>query len=606
MTKVPGIHDKAVLFCIVSGASLYFASLNRGSWRYASIPDLFAILKASFFATTSFTVILFFLSRADHLPRVVMPIAFMFMVFGLSGSRILYRVLQEYGYLSVGRKAALDIKQRSVLLYGVSENAESFIRAVRRSAHSPIKIRGILSDEYREGFQIQGIKVRGRHTNLDKIIEKLKAGGRGVDEVVITNPTIEKALVSDLVRKANAVGLKVSRIPDLSETASIDGGGIDPDPIQISDLLGRPEVDVDLAPVARLIASKTLLISGAGGSIGSELVRQISQFDPKRLVLIDISEHFLYTIDSKIREQFPDLEVIAKIADIRDRDRVNTLIERYKPEVVFHAAALKHVPLMENNILESIKTNILGTRNLADCAIAHGVKTFIMISTDKAVNPTNIMGATKRAAEAYCQSLDLNGSMTRFKTVRFGNVLGSNGSVVPRFEAQIARGGPVTVTHPDIVRYFMTIPEAVRLVLEASSHGMSRQKDRGRILVLNMGEPVRIVDLAEKMIELAGFRPHQDIKIEFVGLRPGEKLYEELFDRRETLDTTDNQNYFLATPRTIDSDTFADAIRGLEGAVSASSESCGVRCLLQIVPEYTPELNIEQDNVLHFAACSAE
>ena len=274
---------------------------------------------------------------------------------------------------------------------------------------------------------------------------------------------------------------------------------------------------------------------------------------PSELAITDSSEFHLYLLDLELRERHPNLKIVTRIVDVRDNRRVSRLFEDVKPQVVFHAAALKHVPLVESNPLEGIKTNLLGTRNVANAAMEKGASTFVMISTDKAVNPTNIMGATKRAAEAYCQALDVISKKTRFKTVRFGNVLGSNGSVVPRFQEQIATGGPVTVTHPNMVRFFMTIPEAVRLVLHASAHALRRQSDRGKIMVLDMGEPVRIADLAERMIQLAGYRPYSDIEIVFTGLRPGEKLYEELFDRSEAQDSTTEEGYVIASPRIIDS-----------------------------------------------------
>ena len=289
-----------------------------------------------------------------------------------------------------------------------------------------------------------------------------------------------------------------------------------------------------------------------------------------------------------MRERHPDLRIVTRIVDVRDSGRVSHLFEDVKPEVVFHAAALKHVPLVESNPLEGIKTNLLGTRNVANAAMENGASTFVMISTDKAVNPTNIMGTTKRAAEAYCQALDVVSKKTRFKTVRFGNVLGSNGSVVPRFQEQIANGGPVTVTHPNMVRFFMTIPEAVRLVLHASARALRQQSDRGKIMVLDMGEPVRIADLAERMIQLAGFRPHTDIEIVFTGLRPGEKLYEELFDTSEAQDGLTEEGYVVASPRIIDSALLHRTLSGIETAVGKENSVRAIELLLHIVPEYRP------------------
>ena len=342
----------------------------------------------------------------------------------------------------------------------------------------------------------------------------------------------------------------------------------------------------DLESVAELINGKVVLATGAGGSIGSELCRQIAMFGPSLLAISDSSEFHLYLLDTELRERHPNLRIVTRIVDVRDNARVSKLFEEVRPAVVFHAAALKHVPLVESNPLEGIKTNLIGTRNVADATLRSEASTFVMISTDKAVNPTNIMGATKRAAEAYCQSLDVVSEKTRFKTVRFGNVLGSNGSVVPRFQEQIAAGGPVTVTHPNMVRFFMTIPEAVRLVLHASAHALRRQSDRGKIMVLDMGEPVRIADLAERMIQLAGFKPRTDIEIVFTGLRPGEKLYEELFDPSEVQDGRTDEGYVVASPRVIDKGLLHRTLSGIEVAAAKENSVRAVELLSHIVPEY--------------------
>lgn len=602
--KVPGINDKALLFVLVSAASFYFASLNRGSWRYASISDLFAILRGSFAAIMAFTIILFMLSRADNLPRSVPLLTFVFMVCLLSGSRLIYRVLKENGFFSSRARRTYRNGARNVLLFGANANAESFIRAIRRSESTNIRVAGIIDERQARGSKIQGIEVLGNQNDIGAMLAKLSAKGRTIAEIVVTDFQLDRSRVGELVSLATEHGLEVTRIPNLSATSQLGSSLLATKPIELADLLGRAEIRLDTRPVARLIHAKTVFVTGAGGSIGSELVRQIAPFGPQRLILTDISEYFLYKIDAELRDAFPDLDIVAKLADIREYDRIDTLLGRYKPDVVFHAAALKHVPLLENNIIEGIKTNVLGSKNLADLAVAHEVKTFVQISTDKAVNPTNIMGTTKRAAEAYCQALDIQNKATRFKTVRFGNVLGSNGSVVPRFAAQIAAGGPVTVTHEAITRFFMTIPEAVRLVLQASGHGMARSSDRGRILVLDMGEPVKIIDLARRMIELAGYRPDIDIKIELTGLRPGEKLYEELFDSEEYVDASNDEGYFMAAPRIISKAAISMALNELDTAVTARDEKRAVAALRQLVPEYRPDSDNDSgvDNVVFLAS----
>ena len=313
----------------------------------------------------------------------------------------------------------------------------------------------------------------GELAKLESFLARFAKNDIIITELVIAEHKPSRQRLSELLEVATSAGLKVTRLPEITETASITSNSLfEPKPIELGDLLGRPEVHADVEGVARLVHGKTILATGAGGSIGSELCRQVATFNPRQLIITDSSEYHIYMLDKELREQYPQLSIVTRIVNVRDAGRVSSLFSEYRPEVVFHAAALKHVPLVEENPIEGIKTNVLGTRNVADAALANEVGTFVMISTDKAVNPTNVMGATKRAAEAYCQSLDVSSKKTRFKTVRFGNVLGSNGSVVPRFQEQIAAGGPVTVTHANIVRYFMTIPEAVRLVLHASAHAM--------------------------------------------------------------------------------------------------------------------------------------
>jgi FlaA1/EpsC-like NDP-sugar epimerase len=446
---------------------------------------------------------------------------------------------------------------------------------------------GILDDRPNSARMVQGVKVVGTLSELEPIVAKLQRNGTKVSELIVTEATPSREQLGEIVELATRLGIKASRIPNVTETALITGR-LEPKPIDLGDLLGRPEVKTDLEGVAGLINGKVVLATGAGGSIGSELCRQIAMFGPSELAITDSSEFHLYLLDLELRERHPDLRIVTRIVDVRDKGRVSRLFEDVKPEVVFHAAALKHVPLVESNPLEGIKTNLLGTRNVADAAMENGASTFVMISTDKAVNPTNIMGATKRAAEAYCQAQDVISKKTRFKTVRFGNVLGSNGSVVPRFQEQIANGGPVTVTHPNMVRFFMTIPEAVRLVLHASAHALRFHSDRGKIMVLDMGEPVRIADLAERMIQLAGYRPNTDIEIVFTGLRPGEKLYEELFDTSEVQDSLTKEGYVIASPRIIDSALLHRTLSGIETAVGKENSVRAIELLSHIVPEYQP------------------
>lgn len=585
--QVPGLAEKTTAFVLICAVSFLALSVNRGSWRYVSIPDLVIIIKAVVIAVVIYTVGAFLLTRGDNVPRSVPVLSVLFLIAGLSGSRLTYRLLVEksFGLAPVAaRKAGA---RRYVLLCGLSDTAESFIRSCRREGQNEFVIVGILDEApIHHSRVIQGVKVLGALSDLERLLAKLTKAGIAPSELIVTEKAPSRRRLNEIVETGTTAGLKVARIPEATETASVTDM-LEPKPIELGDLLERPEVDADLEGVARLINGRKVLVTGAGGSIGSELCRQIALFAPSRLIITDSSEFQLYTMDAELRALHPALALTTRIVDVRDRSRVASLFKEERPEAVFHAAALKHVPIVEENPVEGIKTNLLGTCNVANAAVDSEVAIFIMISTDKAVNPTNVMGATKRAAEAYCQALDLASKTTRFKTVRFGNVLGSNGSVVPRFRAQIASGGPITVTHPHIVRYFMTIPEAVRLVLHASSQGLKRQKERGKIVVLDMGKPVRIVDLAERMIQLAGYRPRIDIDIVFTGLRPGEKLYEELFDPSEVQNERTEEGYVVASPRVMDRTFLNKSLVELEAAVAREDAERALGLLRHLVPEYT-------------------
>ncbi len=587
---LPLFWQKLAAFTIGSTIVFFLFSLNRGSWRYASIPDLFAILKASATIVVLYAITSFMFDRAQNLPRSVPFLMFLMLVFGLGTSRLIARVVKEGRVLQgiAGSGRLRRNAERIVLVYGLNDNAEMFIRAVERRNDGKIAVAGLIDDrETNQRLRVHGRKVIGNLDKLKAIVEQAAERGVTIRELIVADRSKTPAELALLVEKATNAGVTVSMLPDLTSRHELSGNRIvEPKPIRLTDLLGRPEIRLDTVEVARLIDSKCILITGAGGSIGSELARQIASFNPRKLLLTDASEYLLYLVDLELRERYKGLAIEAYVMDVRDRDRVSSLFQQHRPEVVFHAAALKHVPLMQDNPVEAVKTNILGTKNVADAALAAEARAFVMISTDKAVNPTNIMGATKRAAEAYCQALDMTSETTRFKTVRFGNVIGSNGSVVPRFQEQIARGGPVTVTHPEIVRYFMSIPEAVRLVLQASGHGLRARNERGKILVLDMGKPVSIVDLATKMIQLAGLRPGVDIKIEFTGLRPGEKLYEELFDDSEVIIPVSDQNYSIAMPRAINEKILQKTLADIRVAAAAEDRDAALKLLRHIVPEY--------------------
>ena len=389
-----------------------------------------------------------------------------------------------------------------------------------------------------------------------------------------------------LIDEADKLGLKFSRLPSLTEFRE-NGNVAQLKPLEIEDLIGRPQAKIDTDSIAKLIAGQKILITGAGGSIGSELSKQIASFNPKSLCILDNSEYNLYAIDWELRHDCPGLELKTILCDIRNRDKINTIFKDEKPDVVFHAAALKHVPLVELNPTEGILTNVIGTRNVAEAAMKYKSTAFVQISTDKAVNPTNIMGASKRIGEYYAQALDLEGKDTRFITVRFGNVLGSSGSVVPLFRKQLESGGPITITHPDIKRYFMTINEAVGLVLQASSAAITQGKgERGYIFVLDMGDPLKIMDVARQMIRLADLKPDEDIKIEIIGLRPGEKLFEELFDDAENQLETSIPSTFAANPMALKLADVQNHIQQLEN-MAISNDLDGIKAIINaIVPGF--------------------
>lgn len=585
---IPGIYEKTAAFGAVTLLMLFVFSVHQGSWRYVSLTEIYSLVKVGIATVTVYTVGAFLMSRGDNVPRSVIVLSALMLVAGLTTPRLLYRMaVERLGPFSL-RWPSTTLPERTVILLGLTSSAESFLRAWRRSGRSDFQVAGILDSAQASRFdRVQGVSVLGRLEDLETILEQLAGEGTKVTELVVAEVSPGRKRLSDIVQIATACGLRTTRIPDIAEPTSLaESPLIEPRPIELRDLLGRAEVVSDVGRVGRFIEGRVVLATGAGGSIGSELIRQIAQFSPARIILTDHSEHNAYLLDTEMTEQYPHLDIVTRLVSVRDGRRLNALFQEYRPDIVFHAAALKHVPMMEENPLEAIKTNILGTCNVVDAALAVDVTAFIMISTDKAVNPTNVMGATKRAAEAYCQAMDIHSRSTRFKTVRFGNVLGSNGSVVPRFTEQIQAGGPVTVTHPNVVRYFMTIPEAVRLVLNASAQADDRTEARGEIMVLDMGSPVRIVELAERMIQLAGMKPGVDIEIAFTGLRAGEKLFEELFDPSEIQSTSPIDGYVIAMPRVIEGEGFLAAIDDLRAVVDAEDAAQAISIVKKIVPEY--------------------
>jgi O-antigen biosynthesis protein WbqV len=579
-----------LMFTLTCAAVFWVTGLYRSIWAFASMSDLMGIVRAVTFAIASFLMLAFLTTRLAGTPRTVPFIAWFILIAGLGGSRMAFRLLRERRLSALWERSGGG--RVNVLLVGTGDEADLFMRAVSANPHSPFHIVGILGEnDKRVGRSIHGVEVLGTAAQLGNVVRKLQARGRGPSRVVLTRAVtrFNGALVAQLLDEASALGLGLSRLPALAELRDDVAAALAmrDQPVVLEDLLGRPETKLNRDEIRAMIKGKRVLVTGAGGTIGAELARQIAALGPKELILLEFGEYNLYRIELEARETFPDLRLRAILADVRDAARLEQIFRDEKPELVFHAAAVKHVPIAEENIREAILTNVHGTRLVADCAAKAKVNAMVLISTDKAVHPSSVMGATKRLAEMYCQALDLASTDTRFITVRFGNVLGSTGSVVPRFQEQLAKGGPLTVTHPDITRYFMTVREAVELVLQASALGAKPGDQRGKVLVLDMGSPVKIADLARQMIRLAGYRPDEDIKITYTGLRPGEKLHEELFAASEELIPSAADGVKLAKSPTSDLAQLRDSLADMAALLQKGAEEpIAVSYLARLVPEF--------------------
>jgi O-antigen biosynthesis protein WbqV len=558
--------------------------LSRLHWRFTSMRDLALVGGAGIVAAILLVLLLVGAGLALPSPGFPVVLALCMMV-ALTAPRVIYRLSR-----TPGRRAEADGVTTAILV-GSGESAELFLSALARFATSPYRVIGLMSLSARHtGRRIHGFDVLGAAEQAESVLARLAANEALPDLLIITAPEFSGDALAGLLAAAEAQSVRVLRAPSLTALAPAKTGPLQLQPIAIEDLLNRRQVALDRDGMARLIQRRRVLVTGAGGSIGSELARQVASFAPAELMLLDNGEFALWQIDLELAETQPDCKRRAVIADIRDAARMNDLCASFRPELVFHAAALKHVPIVEDNPLEGLRTNVLGTVAVADAAAAAGAQAMVLISTDKAVNPSSVMGASKRLAEMYGQGLDVaarrQGGM-RCITVRFGNVLGSTGSVVPLFRRQLAAGGPLTVTHPDMQRYFMTVREAVGLVLQASVVGTGpAAMEDGGIFVLDMGEPVKITDLARQMIRLAGLRPDKDIAIRFTGLRPGEKLFEELFHGSEQPAPTGHPGLLMASPRTADLASVRAAIAAIETAAQTSDIPASLRILARMIPEF--------------------
>jgi FlaA1/EpsC-like NDP-sugar epimerase len=581
------VFGGAALFTLIAALVFRWLGLYRGIWRFASFPDLARITRAATLIVLIHLAAMFVITRLEDFPRSALLIAWFVLILLLAGPRILYRLAKDGRFdLAAGDG---DPGRVPVLLIGAGAEAERFIEASERQG-APYRVVGLVDETgTRRGRALRGIEVLGDLAELDLLVEQLAARDRRPQRLVVTRAEFAGERLERLLDDADRLGIAVARLPRITELRSAGQSGLDVRPIAIEDLLGRPQTVLDRAPVKALIAGRRVLLTGAGGSIGSELARQIADLEPAELALLDSSEYALYAIDMEIGERQPALARRAVLADVRDRPRLERIFAAVRPELVFHAAALKHVPMVEAHPAEGALTNTIGTRNVADLAAAGGVAAMVAISTDKAVNPSSTMGATKRLAESYCQALDRAGApgATRFVTVRFGNVLGSTGSVVPLFQRQLAAGGPLTVTHPRMERYFMTVREAVELVLQASALGTrDAAATSGKLFVLDMGAPVNIADLARRMIRLAGLKPDRDVRIVFTGLRPGEKLAEQLFHAAEPLAPTPIAGIQLADPRVADAAALARGFDEIEALARAGDDAALLAALRRLVPEF--------------------
>jgi len=575
-----------VLTLIVKSLVFGWRGLYRDSWRYVGLRDLFSIFIAShisFFVC----ITIYYLTHGiwvkhispDHsywVPNQVFILDWVFTIAVVSSARIAYRFYYEE---LRPLKQSAEIR---LLIIGAGDVGDSILREIVRTSEARYNVVGFLDDDERKlHARIRGIEIVGATKDIRAVCQK-----HLVDEVLLAIPDAPQRQIRHLVELCEGMNLRFRTVPAVSDLIEGRVQVSQIRPVDIEDLLGRPPVTLDTQAIGDYVHDKVVLVSGAGGSIGSEMCRQIARFEPKRLLLLERMENALFEINRDLARHFPELNCVPLVADIGDAERIRKILREQHPTAIFHAAAHKHVPMMEWNPGEAVKNNILGTRCLADAACEVGIAKFVMISTDKAVNPTSVMGCTKRVAEMYVQQLrGTKQCRTEFVTVRFGNVLGSSGSVVPIFKDQIARGGPVTVTHPEMIRYFMTIPEAAQLVLQAGAMGKG-----GEIFLLDMGEPVKILRLAQDLITLSGLRPGDDIEIRFTGIRPGEKLFEELSITGEDASETSHPKIGIVKKRPEDFERVCQHIQQLAAMMDEASVE-EIRARLQIaVPEYTPSV----------------
>ena len=551
--------------------AFHFFKLTRGWWRYVGIGDFVNVVKASLVAALSLAAYIFFFHRVSSFPRSILLINAILVIGFSIGFRLAVRLWRQ---VPIERSSG---DRKRLLIIGAGDTGEALLREIRQSSRLNYQIVAFLDDDPRKrGTYIDGVPVTDRVGAAPELVQSLK-----INEIIVAAPSASGKEMRGIIESCRAAGVPFKVMPATWEVLDKRLGLGAAREVEINDLLRRPPVALDLVGIGHFLAGKRVLVSGAAGSIGSEICRQVLRYQPSRLVCLDHDENALFFLERALAKIESRAEVQYRLADITDTIRMDGLFAEGRPQVVYHAAAHKHVPMLEMNPVEGIRNNVFGTMTLATTAGRHGVDAFLLISTDKAVNPTSVMGASKRIAEQLIQTLPYD---TRFTAVRFGNVLGSQGSVVPLLKQQIAAGGPVTVTHPEMRRFFMTIPEAVELVIQASAMGKGEE-----IFILDMGEPVKIVDLANDLIMLSGLRPGVDIEIVFSGVRPGEKLYEELHLGSETADRTRHPKILVARHAEFDDRRFAASLEELRRAVDRNDDIAVRRLIPALVPEFKGE-----------------
>lgn len=560
--------NQSILVLSFSANGLY-----KGVWRFSSIHDLIRVIKASLIGVVASIVISFFVLRLEGIPRSMYIIQFLILVVSLGGGRFFYRFLKDQTNIKkvIGGH---DAEIKNVLVVGAGRAGEKLLRDIHSTPTLKLKVVGLIDDDpYKKNALIHNVKVVGAVEDISSTIKE-----NDIHKIFIAIPSATNEEVKTILKSCEDLDSEVKILPKFDHLLSKEVGISLLRNINIEDLLGREQVQLDTDNLQEMIEGKMILVTGAGGSIGSEICRQVAKYNPKSIVLADYCELFLYDLEMEFNSDFPTVHIIPKIVDVRDERKVNNLFLEHEPEIVFHAAAYKHVPLMEKNPIEAIGTNVVATRNVANAAKTYKTKKFVMISTDKAVNPTNVMGASKRIAEMVITDYSIKSDFTQFISVRFGNVLGSNGSVIPHFKNLIDERKDVTVTHPEMTRYFMSIPEASQLVIQSASMGSG-----GEIFVLEMGEPIKIVDLAKDMIKLAKLEIGKDINIVYSGLRPGEKLYEELFSSDETFEKTKNKKIKISSHRSLSSSFHNNLTTLVEN--KQSDKLTVLRLISKLVPE---------------------